>query len=189
MINKICLEGIDGVGKTTVAQKIKERLQVDGISSMVFSPFRATEQRLGISLIEALADSSQAPESLDELLQVIAEQEDQALSEGANVLIFDRHWMSAISVMPNEVLHKVALKFAIPAALLSCDPWLAKERLEARETDINHESINELIRYDQIFKKLAKLSFGNMLGIYRSDADVSIDSLARAIMSDMRYRR
>lgn len=184
MIERICIEGIDGSGKTSVANRLVRMFAEDGVDATVVSPYRIARERLGRDTYEMWRDNAQAKIAVETLRQIFNE-----TSALPGIVIYDRHWMTAlVEIGGSPELIETWGDIDVPAALLVIDPEVATARME-NDHEAEWAQLDTQRRYDKSYRELAKSNFHQMLGIYRSEEEVTVDMLARAIKSDMYYRR
>jgi thymidylate kinase len=185
MIEKICIEGIDGAGKTTIANRLAEMLIKDGVKATVVSPHHLANERLGRNTYEMCRDNTQAKLAIQTLKEIFMETEQS--TDG--VIIYDRHWMTAFTDMGNdpELVEEWGDTF-VPAALMMVSPDIASSRI-GNDLDEPWSQPAELEKYERRYTELARGNFKHMLGVYRTDADLTVEMIANAIRSDMYYRR
>jgi thymidylate kinase len=188
MINRVALEGIDGSGKTTVAQVMVEQFAEEGIRAEVFAPYRAANEVLGDDIYKLWSTDEGAARAIDLLHQVMAEREAQALEEGTEVLIYDRQWMTAFTEIADRPELVERWTHFVPAAHLGVAPAAALRRLR-NDTDASWSELEKQHDYAVKYGRLALGMREHMLGLYRSDEDVTPEALARNIIWDMNIRR
>ncbi|NCU37648.1 hypothetical protein EOL96_01115 [Candidatus Saccharibacteria bacterium] len=185
---EIAFEGIDGTGKTTVINKISHRLEGEGVVVATAAPFARANELLGTDTYDLWTDPVQRHIALRAVKQATREARADADSIGADVLLWDRHWMTLWC----DIEHAACLKLEwqgdfVPVALLRTEPETAHQRIG--ETEEPWATLQELGRYAAAYNRLA-FQFPHLLhGIYRSDDDVSPDAIARAAIWDMGARR
>lgn len=185
MLRQVGIEGIDGAGKTSVADRLEELLKEDGLKVSRFSPFRMVRgDTYGLWKTDDGAHMA-----IDALRTVFRRCDEQAQHDGSDVAIYDRHWMTAFT----EIADRSALVEAwgdafIPTALIAASPESATARL-SNDGESEWSRLDAQKEYAQRYHRLALGHYVHMLGIYRNDGDVTIDMIARSIRSDMYYRR
>ncbi len=190
MINRLAIEGIDGSGKTTVCDELVRQLEVDGLKPVVFAPFRLANECLGHDIYELWAHNHDR--GVDILKEVIDVCEAKAEEAEADVIIYDRHWMTALESLEDCVdgdeyweLHGPDF---VPVALLRVPIETALER-RADELDDPWMQGDTLGRTAECYHNLSRKYGQHLLGVYRSDNDVTPQQVAQNILWDMRVRR
>lgn len=189
MITHVAIEGIDGAGKTSAAQLLAEEFAADGLRANVYAPFRLANERLGHDIYDLWQTPSTAKAAIGVLHAVLDDCREQSADEKADVTIYDRHWMTAFT----EIIHDPEALAAwgdyfVPTALLQVNPQLATQR-QGNDLGADWSTLRRQIQYANLRTYLSKHYSQHMLGIYRSDSDVTVRALARSIQSDMRFRR
>lgn len=188
-MKQIAIEGLDGSGKTTVANALQVAYESEGISAEVISPYTLANQEVGSDLYPLWKSERGALMAVSVLKNVIENSTEQARDRGSEVLIFDRHWMTAfteIACRP-RVISAWGNNF-VPTAYLRVDPNVAQLRAKNDKSApwmSRHNFNNYANRYTSICRDYGKY----LLGIYRNDDDVSIDNLTRSIIWDMNILR
>lgn len=185
---EIAFEGIDGAGKTTVINTIMDKLTADGTVVVTSAPFREASELLGHDIYEYWSDPCRAVGALSALRSVVLGARQRANVAGADVLLWDRHWMT----LWQEIEHDNALKLAwrgdfVPAALLRVGPEVAARRIGV--TDEVWTTPEALRKYASTFERLAFQHPNHVYGIYRSSDDVSPEAIAASVIWDMGARR
>jgi len=189
MINRVALEGIDGSGKTTVAQELAERLEAEGLRVAIVSPYRLANKALGKDIYELWGTPEGDSQAITTLRSVIETAEQQAKSNDTDVIIYDRHWLTAFTEIGNSPdLVETWGDLYVPAALLRVAPAVAQRRIGNDERSA-WSNLDAQHRYATMFGIMARRFTQHMIGIYRSDDDVSVEALARNIHWDMNIRR
>lgn len=189
MITQVAIEGIDGSGKTSVAAALADEFTKDGLKPAVYAPFRLANDKLGHDIYELWRTPDTALEAVEVLHEVLDECQEMSRDEEVDVTIYDRHWMTAVG----EIIHDAdALDvwgdYFVPTALLRVNPQLATQR-QANDLSADWSTLQRQKQAANLRTCLSKRYSEHMLGVYRSDADVSVKALARSIQSDMRFRR
>ena len=187
-MRQVALEGIDGSGKTSVANALSEQYAAEGLSSRVIAPYREANSMLGHDIYELWKTKTSARLAIKILQQVFEESYETALAEGVDVLIYDRHWLTAFTEIGNDKDLVVEWKTFVPAALLRVSPMVAMRRTN-NDLDASWSNPEALSLYAQQFGIQARRNSEHMLGIYRSDDDVTPEAIARSIIWDMNIRR
>lgn len=189
-MREIAIEGIDGAGKSTVADLLADRLKHHGLSVSTHRPFHEARELLGQDLYELWNTHRGSSVAINALSDVIEAAREKAMDNNDDIILFDRHWMTAFTEIANQPsLTKLWRgQDFIPAALLRVDIDTAMRRCE-NDLDEAWMDPSELKRYHASFNDLAGTYGNHILGIYRSDDDVSPDCLARNIEWDMQIAR
>jgi thymidylate kinase len=190
MINRLAIEGIDGSGKSTTCQELVKQLEADGLRVKVFAPYRLANARLGHDIYDLWQNAGEQATKL--MKKVVADCEAEAAAEQADVVIYDRHWMTGMESMQScaegsDYWEKNGPEF-VPVALLRVPIETALER-RADELDDPWMQGEGLGRTAECYHNLARRYGQHLLGIYRSDNDVTPDQVASNIIWDMRVRR
>ncbi len=189
MINHVAIEGIDGSGKTTVAKTLDKLLQHEGLRAVIFAPYHIAQERLGEDLYPMWQNPKAAKAAVGVLRHTLEACEVQAKEEGADVVIYDRHWMTAFTeIAGNRELVEEWGEAFVPAALLNVDPHTATTRM-INDRQAPWSGIDAQRVYADRYQQLAGEHFHDMLGVYRSDDEVTPLTIARAIQSDLYFRR
>ncbi|HNO71073.1 MAG TPA: hypothetical protein PKO16_04790 [Bacteroidia bacterium] len=135
----IALDGHDGSGKTTISKLVASTLK-----GIYVRPFAGSK---GIALIEA-ADQ----EDYDLVLQIGNESIQDIYNQHSNdLLIFDRHWMTVLSLVPENFWNKWL--FFPPTILCWANLAITKQRLDERSEKKFDDAYHK--NYLTIYKKLA----------------------------------
>ena len=189
MIKNVAIEGIDGSGKTTVGNKLAELLRADGLKAVTFAPYRLANERLGEDIYAMWSNPQSAKAAVAVLRQVFDDCEVQADAENADVVIYDRHWMTAFTeISTNPELVGEWGDMFVPAALLRVEPSVATER-QANDASAPWSDASSQEQYASLYKDVAANNIKHLLSIYRSGNDATPACIARAIESDLYYRR
>src|SRR5206468_3907937 len=122
--------------------------------------------------------------------QVLADCEAQALEAGDDVAIYDRHWMTAFTeIGGNPKLRRLWGDNFVPAALLRVHNLDVAYRRMRNDESEDWSLPSSVVHYARAYDDLMHTDHHKLLGVYRSDPDVTVDSIANAIHSDMYYRR
>jgi thymidylate kinase len=185
----IAVEGLDGSGKTTVAHALQTAYEAEGLSTQVVAPYRLANEAMDTDIYPLWKSERGALAAVEVLKDVLAKSTEQALDEGLDILIFDRHWMTAFTEI--ECKPKVVEAWGndfIPTAYLRVDPETAQQRAQNDNQAAwmgRHDFNNYAMRYSYLCK-----TYGNyLLGVYRNDDDVSIEAITRSIKWDMNILR
>ncbi len=125
-MRQIGIEGIDGAGKTSVADRLEELFTEDGLKVSRFSPYRMVRG----NIYELWKTDQGATIAIDALRAVFKRCEQQSTRDGSDVVIYDRHWMTAFT----EISDRPALIEAwgdvfVPTALIAASPETATARI------------------------------------------------------------
>lgn len=187
-MKEICIEGIDGSGKTSVSIELEKLYLNEGLQPRIIAPYRLANNLLGHDLYHLWRSHTSAKLAIKILHQVLEEAKEQALDDAVDVVIYDRHWLTAFTEIGNSKELVSEWKTFVPAALLRVSPLVARRRA-INDSSATWSSPEELSRYAQEFGIQAQHNKEKLLGIYRSDDDVSVDLIARSIVWDMNIRR
>jgi thymidylate kinase len=185
----IAIEGLDGSGKTTVAQELQAAYEAEGLSARVVAPYRLANEAMGSDIYPLWKSERGAFAAVQVLKEVLSTSTEQALNEGLDVLIFDRHWMTAFTEI--ECKPKVIEEWGdsfVPTAYLRVDPDTARQRAR-NDTEAAWMGQHNFDNYAQRYSHLCQSYARHLLGIYRNDDDVSIDSIIRSIVWDRNILR
>ncbi|MBU2576433.1 MAG: hypothetical protein KKF50_01805 [Nanoarchaeota archaeon] len=171
-----CLEGITGSGKTTQANKLRQKWDLDDTSYLIinekeYEPFRQTiidwhnrsaNQNFSLRQIQAIAKARSETHRTNFI----------PLLTDLDYLLFDRSfYTSAIYQSDGELnvqeIMDLNLKEGslVPeqGVILICSPGVARERIDERRKRINqyklpsmHESIEEISKRRNLYLELAK---------------------------------
>lgn len=185
---EIAFEGIDGAGKTTVIELVKDQLEQEGLTVVSAAPFVRATELLGRDTYPMWKDHMQSHLALKSVKLAVHEARSVATEAEADVLLWDRHWMTLWSDIEHDACLKTEWKTDFPpVAFLRLDAATARRRIgethEPWATDV------ELGRYAGIYDRLAFQFPARVHGIYRSDDDVSPEAIARSVVWDMGARR
>lgn len=188
-MRQVAIEGLDGSGKTTVAEALMSAYEAEGLKATVVAPYRLANEAMGTDLYPLWKSERGALMAVGALKDVISTSTQEAEDSGTDVLIFDRHWMTAFSEIANRPSAIAAWGDAfVPTAYLRVDPEVAARRAQNDRSApwmSRHNFNNYALRYNCLCRDYGRY----LLGIYRNDDDVSIDSLSRSILWDMNILR
>lgn len=172
----LCLEGITGAGKTTQANKIKQKWELDRNSYLVinekeYEPFRQTiidwhnsgaNQSFSYEMIKDIAEARGKTHRAHFIPRL----------NKLNYLLFDRSfYTSAIYQSDGELSSQEIIDINISEGLLIpekgiillCSPEVARKRIDERRLKNNrynlpsmHESIEEISKRRELYIELAK---------------------------------
>lgn len=187
-MRQIALEGIDGSGKTSVAKELQVQIAAEGLAVRIVAPYREANELLGHDIYELWRTKTTARLAIKVLHQVFEESFASAQIDGIDVLVYDRHWLTAFTEIGRDESLVSEWKTFVPAALLRVAPLVAQKRA-LNDNDATWSSPESLSMYAQEFGIQAQHHRDKVLGIYRSDDDVSPEALARNIIWDLNMRR
>lgn len=189
MIRKLGIEGIDGSGKTTVAKEVSRQLGTEGLKAVIFSPYRMANDQLGREMYHDWNIRHKAAENIVAFIKVLEECEALAAEQGADVIIYDRHWMTAMTEIGDRpsLVDQWGDHF-VPTALLQVSPGTAARRI-TNDHDSKWSNLVAQAEYADRYRDLARRHPEHLLGIYRSEADVSAPVIAKNIIWDMNIQR
>lgn len=189
-MREIALDGIDGSGKTTVAELLKSQLEVDGQRVAIHRPYHEAASLLGQDLYDLWSSDEGALTAIETLEQTFDQARESAHANGTDVIIYDRHWMTAFTEIGDKphLVSRWKEENFVATALLRVTPQIAAKRSsnDIDEAWMNRES---LLRYDASYSALATIYGRHLLGIYRSDSDITPQRLAHSIAWDMQVQR
>jgi len=190
MITRVALEGIDGAGKTSAAEAMVLQLTSEGLSAAVFAPYRAANEMLGVDIYNLWKNEPDAIVAIDALHDVMRQRELRATEEGTDVLIYDRQWMTAFTEIGGRLELERHWRYFVPAAHLGVSPAVAQRRL-CNDKETSWSTLDQQYDYALKYGRLAinPVMRKHMLGLYRSDSDVTPEALARNIIWDMNIQR
>ena len=186
-IREIAFEGIDGAGKTTTISIVKRMLAQDGAQVEVVAPYREAAAHHG-DIYEMWQDKVGVGLAVRAITEVIDDAHARAIANGADVLLYDRHWMTAFAEIDDNGAAKLRWgnRF-VPTAFLRVSPDVALARIG--ETGEPWATRAQLGHYAEHYARLA-FQYPHLLhGMYRSDTDVAPEAIARSIVWDMGARR
>ena len=195
MITRIALEGIDGAGKTSVCNALAGHLSVEGYRTQVYAPFRLANERLGEDIYNLWFDINSCLTAICLLKDVIDDCENNARREGADVVVYDRHWMTALKMIEGrdtaEGYWGSYGPELVPVALLRVPVETALERRadEATRFWTPYMDADQMGLDAAAYHRMTKTYRQHLLGIYRSEDDVSPEDIARNIAWDMQVTR
>ena len=188
-MKEIAIEGLDGSGKTTVVNNVAEQLKREGLAVQTFAPYRLANEFAGEDIYPLWKSDNGAKMVIGIMKKILRGVRTQALEEGSDVIVFDRHWMTAFTEIGSrpDLIHKWGEDLP-PAAYLRVSPEIARGR---SQNDIDKPWMDRFVfenyaaRYDSLCR-----DFGQFIqGIYRNDDDVLPCSIARNIVWDFNIRR
>ncbi len=190
---RIAIEGIDGSGKTSVTEALAKHLGKQGLKTMTFAPYRIANKWLRADIYDLWSTMQGSFEATSLLKDVIYDCEDIADTHKADVVIYDRHWMTGQTMVEGhsnreDYWHQYGPR-PIPTALLRVPIETAMERRAEEVGYIAYMTPNHLGSDAATYARLAKENPQHILGIYRSDDDVTPAAIAKTIAWDMNIRR
>jgi len=150
----ICLEGIDGSGKTTVIKKLQEKLKAEGFDSFCFKfPSETTEgKKLKAMLLKGGCYNPYYIHLLFETDKLSCQDNLTLLLKQNDFLFLDRYRLSNIVYgvakgFDKDWCETIGRYFLVPdhRILLTCSMEIVKERLLARPFRDNNEKNIELL--------------------------------------------
>ncbi len=161
----IVLEGIDGAGKTTLAERLSQRLHELGQDTLL--TFEPTQGRWGKRLRESFTGTRLSPE--EELNLFLLDRQEHldkeiipALQQG-NVVLCDRYYYStaayqgAIGLDPDKIMkqnRKIAVRPDI-VIFLQIDPEQALKRIiKGRKKANSFEKLDYLQRVAELYERI-----------------------------------
>ncbi len=195
MIDRIAIEGIDGAGKTTTCEALVKCLEADGLHVVTFAPYRMVNEYLGEEIYNLWFKPDDCLRAIRAFKEVIDICENEAQRWDADVVIYDRHWMTALTALEGDDTREGYWQQygpeMVPAALLRVPVETALERRadEIKEDCAAFMEPDQLGRDAASYGRLAKQYGQHVLGIYRSDNDLTPEQIASSIAWDMRVKR
>lgn len=186
---EIAVEGVDGVGKSSVANALAERLTPFYLPH-VCNPFHtAREINRGDDIYPLWATFSGSVKAIDLLKCAISEERDKAAEAEAKLIIFDRNWLTAFTEIGDdpELVERWGDDMPRTALLQPIGDSVTR----TTDTD-TWDAPTEREQYKRRYQEQAWAHFPRMIGHYlmdRSNMDWSVEAVAAQIDSDMRYRR
>jgi len=186
-MKEIAIEGLDGAGKTSVAQELADIYANEGLRAHVAAPYRLAEKKLGADLFPLWRSDRGAEMAIDVIHGALMDTQEEHAD--ADVLIYDRHWMTAFTEIAGrpELVARWGDTF-VPTAYLRVDPAVARARAGNDETSPWMEERN-FQGYAGRYTALCHEMGEHLLGIYRNDDDVTQAAIAQSIAWDARIRR
>lgn len=186
---EIALEGIDGCGKSTIANELKSQLETEGLCVYVDSPYKRANVGLGHDVYGMWPKYDSAKAAINAIRQATEAIRTDAANANADVTIFDRHWMTAFTEIGerSELVEYWGNTF-VPTVLLIAAPLTATRRL-TNGFDTPWSKVSKQADYDLRFRELARQHPENMLGMYRTDTDLKSEAIAHQINWDMHILR
>lgn len=184
-MKSIAIEGLDGSGKTSAANSLVEMYENEGLNARVVATYRLANAALSGDIYPMWQNADEAGEAVDIVKSVISDETKKANKDDVDVLIFDRHWMTAFTEISDkpELVEKWGDIF-VPTAYLRVNENLALQRSQ-NDLDkkwMGKDTFNEyFLKYESLLQSMG----GHILGIYRNDNDVSIEQIARSIKWDL----
>jgi thymidylate kinase len=187
-MREIAIEGLDGAGKSTIAEALVRHYRDLGQEVHLATPYRAASQEHGE--IYPLWESEDGARQAIKLLKgAFARAREQADDAGADLLIFDRHWMTAFSEIGDhpELVDQWGNDLT-ETAYLRVSPETARIRAVNDESAAWMDEASHA-HYAERYESLCKQYGAHLLGIYRNDNDVALDSIVQSIVWDMNIAR
>lgn len=186
---EIAVEGVDGVGKSSVVAALAERLTPFS-RPYTCNPYH-TARRIngGDDIYPLWATFSGSVKAVDLLKSAFSEERDKAAEADAQLIVFDRHWLTAFTEIGNDPELVEAWGEDMPRTALLIPTGEHIARVE--DTDI-WDQPTEREQYKRRYQEQAWAHFPQMIGHYlmdRRNMDWSVEAVSTQIDSDMRYRR
>ena len=186
---EVAIEGVDGVGKSSVATALAERLS-PFYKPHVCNPFHtAREINGGDDIYPLWATFSGSVKAIDLLKGAVSQERDKAAETEAKLIVFDRNWLTAFTEIGDDPELVEAWGDDMPRTVL-LQP-IGDSITRADDTDI-WDAPTEREQYKRRYQEQAWAHFPRMIGHYlmdRNNMDWSVEAVAAQIDSDMRYRR
>jgi len=188
-MKEIAIEGVDGSGKTTVAHELARHYSKQGMQARVVSPYVLANEYHGSDIYELWQSEQGRLEAVDILKYIFSHETNRAQSDGIEVLIFDRHWMTAFTEIAGDE-HAVSAwgDTFVPTAYLRVAAHLAHTRSQ-NDTDEAWMTKQAHQEYANQYESLCRTFGKHVLGIYRNDEDVTLAMLVASIEWDVNIRR
>lgn len=188
-MRELAIEGLDGSGKTTVVSEVAGQLEDWGLAVQTYAPYRLANELVGEDIYPLWKSDNGARMVIGIMKKVLQQTRSQALEEESDVILFDRHWMTAFTEIGGRPgLMQVWGEDLPPTAYLRVSPEIARARSQNDRDKPWMDRVvfeNYAARYDSLCR-----DFGQFVqGIYRNDDDVSPSSIARNIIWDFNIRR
>lgn len=195
-MERIAIEGIDGSGKTATCHALADYFETRDMSPAIFSPYRVANETLGMDIYELWFDKTTCIDAIKLMKQTVDSCEQQAADQAAQVIIYDRHWMTALTASEhNQELAATWVthgpKF-VPTAVLKVpiETALLRRAEEYQHGNLPAYMEPSVLEHDaELYTHLAAKHAEHILGIYRSDNDVAPHAIAKNIYWDMNVRR
>lgn len=189
---EIAIEGVDGVGKSSVATALAQLLSAFGGQAHICNPFhtaRAMNDEQDVYPLWQTQDGSH--HAIDLLHAAIQAERARAAAVAADTIIYDRHWMTVFTEVgqdPDLVAHW-GDHLPHTALLLDARPE-EQQRHQANNHGDSWDVYDERERYKKLYRELGYAHRDHMLGAYLITwIPDDFKRVARAIDSDMRYWR
>lgn len=105
-MREIAIEGLDGAGKTTIAHNLAQQYTQEGLHTLVASPYRLAQEKSGEELYPLWGTDEGAARAIDHIKNALAAIREEAHQEQADVLIYDRHWVTAFTEIASRPLER-----------------------------------------------------------------------------------
>lgn len=186
---EIAVEGVDGVGKSSVANALVERLAPYHQPYTCNIYHTARQINGGDDLYPLWATYSGSVKAIDLLKSALVQERDRASEAGAGLIVWDRNWLTAFTEIGNdpELVDVWGDDMPRTALLLPAGDHIAR----ATDND-TWDQPTEREQYKRRYQEQAWAHFSRMIGHYlmdRRNMDWSVSAVASQIDSDMRYRR
>lgn len=157
------IEGINGAGKTPTSHLLVEELEAAGLSVGTYAPYHLVRSKIDLPDIFPMWNAD--PKAVVDLLhQTIDEIEHDAEARGHDVLMFDRHWMTAFA--QKDVRPEIPDLWGgkvVPVVLMTA-PDAHTQRLAERGYQASWLQADELRRVAGVYEALYDEYAFRMLG-------------------------
>ncbi|MCA9309236.1 hypothetical protein KC973_02570 [Candidatus Saccharibacteria bacterium] len=191
-LREVAIEGVDGVGKTSVATALAQLLEAYGEHTYMCNPFHtARALNEGVDIYTLWQTPEGASQAINLLKAAIEDERGHARRISADTIIYDRHWMTAFTEIGDNpgLVQEWGDEFPHTALLLD-----ARSEEEQRRNANNHgdrwDAYEERERYKKLYRELSYAHREHMLGAYLITwIPEDFKRVARTIDGDIRYRR
>ncbi len=191
LLKEIAIEGLDGTGKTTVANLLWFHFTAQEIPTAICAPYKDVKAEYGSDIYPLWKSDRGAEMCIDLIKGAIQTARQKALDDKKAILIYDRHWMTAfteIAAHPHLV-ERWGDEF-VPTAYLRVSPETARRRAQDDpDTQAPWMQKRNYENYSTCYETLCRNYGQHLLGIYRNDDDVPLESIVRNIEWDTYIRR
>lgn len=185
-MQKLIIEGINGAGKTPTINLLTNTLDDAGIRAATYAPYHLVRDKIAEDDLFPLWDDR--PQEAVTLLQhTIAEIESDARSKSLDVLVFDRHWVTAyVQSLKNPVIADWWGDNFAPTILLD-SPTDHLLRLASRgytEPWLQADALQQYVaEYDEIYQQYITKFIGKFT-VSRSDQNLQpiVDQITDTII-------
>lgn len=187
---EVAIEGVDYVGKSSIAKILADNLIAQGRSVKVANTFHRANTINGDDIYHLWHIPGGAEKAIDALKSAIESVRDEAIEEGCDTVIYDRHWMTAFTeIGDNSELVSYWGEEYMPMTALLLDARPEEEQYDPTRTDA-WETRAERQRYKALYSEVAHKNYPHLLGSYLiSVLPHDFVRVARVIESDLVYRR